>query len=331
MSNTMQALICAHHGPPESLSVGAMTIPAPGPGQVLIRMHAAGLNFPDTLIIQNKYQMKPALPFSPGCELAGTIAAVGAGVDHLHIGDRVAALTNWGSFAEYVLAPVDSLTMVPDSMDLETAGGFTMVYGTSYYALKQRAQLQAGETVLVLGASGGVGLAAVELAKAMGARVIAAASTAEKLAIARDHGADELVNYRDEDLKSAVKALTGANGVDVVYDPVGDSLADPAFRAIGWGGRYLVIGFAGGQIPALPFNLPLVKGAAIVGVFFGDFLARTPALHRQNMADLYALHAAGSLRPLISARYPLADSAAAIRFIMDRRATGKVLILGAAQ
>jgi len=329
-AKTMQALICASHGLPETLAVGEMPLPEPGPGEVVVRMQSAGLNFPDTLIIQNKYQIKPALPFSPGCEMAGIVTAVGEGVESLRPGDRVAALTNWGCFAEYVRAPVDSLTVVPPTMDLEIAGGFTMVYGTSYYALKQRAQLQPGETVLVLGASGGVGLAAVEIAKAMGARVIAAASTAEKLAIAKEHGADALVNYREQDLKAEVKALTGGKGVDVIYDPVGDNLADPAFRTIGWGGRYLVIGFAGGQIPAIPLNLPLVKGASIVGVFFGDFLARTPALHRANMAELYAMHARGDLKPLISARYPLTDSAAAIRFIMDRKATGKVLVVGSA-
>lgn len=326
-NQTMQALICASHGLPESLTVGAMPMPEPGPGEVVIRMQAAGLNFPDTLIIQDKYQMKPALPFAPGCEMAGTVAAVGEGVTTLRPGDRVAALTNWGSFAEYVRAEVDSVSVVPPTMELDIAGGFTMVYGTSYYALKQRGQLRPSETVLVLGASGGVGLAAVEIAKAMGARVIAAASTAEKLAVAQQHGADFLVNYREQDLKASVKALTAGKGVDVIYDPVGDSLADPAFRTIAWGGRYLVIGFAGGQIPAIPLNLPLVKGASIVGVFFGEFLARTPALHRANMAELYAMHARGALNPLISARYPLGDSAAAIRFIMDRKAMGKVLVV----
>lgn len=326
MTETMQALLCEAFGPPEGLVLREVPVPQPGEGEVLIRVHAAGLNFPDTLIIQDKYQIKAPLPFPPGGELAGTVAAVGPGVSRLRVGDRVAALTHWGGFAGYAIAQEARTTVVPETMDLDTAAAFTLVYGTAHHALKQRGALKPGETVLVLGASGGVGLAAVEIAKAIGARVIAGASTTGKLAIARAHGADELVNYAEDDLKAAVKALTGGKGVDVVYDPVGDKLADPAFRTIGWEGRYLVIGFAGGQIPALPLNLPLVKGAAIVGVFWGDFVARDPAGHHANMAELYAMHAEGKLKPLISARFPMAQGGAAIRHMMDRRATGKIIV-----
>lgn len=326
---TMHALLCEDFGPPEALVLREVPVPQPGAGEVLIRIHAAGLNFPDSLIIQDKYQIKAPLPFAPGGELSGVVEAVGAGVTRFRAGDRVAALTHWGGFAEYVAAREDTVTLVPETMDLDTASAFSLVYGTAHHALKQRGALEPGETVLILGASGGVGLAAVEVAKAMGARVIAGASTAEKLAIAEAHGADELVNYAEQDLKSVVKALTGGKGVDVVYDPVGDKLADPAFRTIGWGGRYLVIGFAGGQIPAIPLNLPLVKGAAIVGVFWGDFVARESALHHRNMAELYAMHAEGKLRPLISARFPIAQGGAAIRMIMDRKVSGKVIVTAA--
>lgn len=323
---TMQALMCEEHGPPESLKLRNVPIPSPREGEIQIRVHAAGLNFPDSLIIQDKYQFKPDLPFTPGGEFAGIVTAVGPGVDRFRIGDRVAALANWGGFAEYAVAEANRTTLVPDSMDLETASIFAFAYGTSHYAFKQRAALQAGETILVLGASGGVGLAAVEVAKAMGARVIAGASSDEKLAIANDHGADELVNYTAQDLKSTVKQLAGKGGVDVIYDPVGGSLADAAFRTIAWEGRYLVIGFAAGGIPAVPFNLPLVKGASIVGVFWGDFVSRAPNIHHANMNELYALHAGAKLEPHISARHDLADGAKAIRSIMERKVTGKVVI-----
>ncbi|HEX8058594.1 MAG TPA: NADPH:quinone oxidoreductase family protein [Novosphingobium sp.] len=326
MTETMQALLCESFGPPEGLVLREIAVPQPGEGEVLIRVHSAGLNFPDTLIIEDKYQIKAPLPFAPGGELAGVVEKVGPGVTRLKAGDRVAALTHWGGFAEYAVAQEARTTLVPDTMDLDTASAFTLVYGTSHHALKQRGALQPGETVLVLGASGGTGLSAIEIAKAMGARVIAGASTAEKLAIAKAHGADELVNYAEEDLKARVKALTGGKGVDVIYDPVGDKLADPAFRTIGWEGRYLVIGFAGGQIPAVPFNLALVKGASIVGVFWGDYVARDPAGHHANMAELYAMHAEGKLKPLISERFPMAEGGKAIRHMMDRKATGKVIV-----
>jgi NADPH2:quinone reductase len=322
----MKALVCEHFGPPEELTYTDVATPEPGAGEILIEAQSCGLNFPDSLIIENKYQTKPPLPFSPGGEVSGRIAKLGEGVQGFKTGDRVAALTNWGGFAEYAVAAAAQTTRVPETMDLETASAFTLAYGTSYHALLQRAQLEAGETILILGAAGGVGLAAVEIAKACGAHVIAAASTAEKLALARAHGADVLVNYAKDDLKATMKALTGGRGVDVVFDPVGDRLADPAFRSIGWGGRYLVIGFAGGQIPSLPLNLPLVKGASIVGVFLGDFVARSPALHAQNMAQLYAWHAAGKLKPVISEKFPLSQGGTAIRWMMQRKAVGKVIL-----
>jgi NADPH2:quinone reductase len=325
----MQALMCESFGPPETLVLREVAVPRPGKGEVLIRVYAAGVNFPDSLIIQDRYQIMAPLPFAPGGELAGLVEAVGPGVTRFRPGDRVAALTHWGGFAEYALASEERMTAVPDSMDIDTASAFTLVYGTAFHALGQRGALQPGETVLILGASGGVGLAAVEVARAMGARVIAGASSAQKLAVARAHGAEVLVNYAEQDLKAAIKELTGGKGVDVVFDPVGDTLANPAFRTIGWGGRYLVIGFAGGQIPSLPLNLPLVKGAAIVGVFWGDFVAREPAAHHASMAELYAMHAEGKLQPLISARLPIAEGGAAIRMLMDRKVTGKVIVTAA--
>jgi NADPH2:quinone reductase len=326
MTETMQALMCESFGPPENLVLREVPVPQPGPGEILIRTHAAGLNFPDSLIIQDKYQIKGPLPFAPGGELSGHVVAVGPGVERFGVGDRVAALTHWGGFAQYAVAQAERTTLVPETMDLDTAAAFTLVYGTAHHALAQRGELKAGETVLILGASGGVGLAAIEVAKAMGARVIAGASTADKLAVAQRFGADELVNYAEQDLKAVVKQMTGGKGVDVVYDPVGDKLADPAFRTLGWKGRYLVVGFAGGQIPSLPLNLPLVKGAAIVGVFWGDLVAREPKVHHANMAELYAMHAAGKLKPMISARFPIADGGKAIRLMMDRKVTGKVIV-----
>jgi NADPH2:quinone reductase len=323
---TMRALMCESFGPPENLRLREVPIPQPGAGEILIRTHFAGLNFPESLIIDNKYQYKPPLPFTPGSEVAGVVESVGPDVKDFKPGDRVAALSGIGGFADYVVAKSDSVIGVPETMPLDVAGAFAMAYGTSHHALKQRARLQAGETVLVLGAAGGVGLAAVEIAKAMGARVIAGASTPEKLEVARRYGADELIDYSAQDLKAEVKRLTGGKGVDVIYDPVGDRLAEPAFRTIGWEGRYLVIGFAGGQIPAIPLNLALVKGASIVGVFWGDFVARSPVQHRRNMEELYAWHAAGKLKPLVSERFPLERGGEAIRRMMERKALGKIVI-----
>ena len=293
----MKAVLCVEHGLPEKLVFKDIPTPEPGKGQARIRVHAAGVNFPDTLIIQNLYQFKPALPFSPGGEAAGVIDAIGEGITDLKIGDRVVAMTGNGCYAEQVVANRAQIVPIPGDMPFDIASGFTMTYGTSHHALKQRANLQPGETLLVLGAAGGVGLTAVELGKLMGAKVIAAASSDEKLALCREYGADETINYATEDLKDRVKALTGGTGVDVIYDPVGDRFAEPAFRGIAWNGRYLVVGFAGGAIPSLPLNLPLIKGASIVGVFWGAFTQAEPALHRDNMAELLAWYNAGKLKP----------------------------------
>ena len=321
----MKAVQCVEHGPPEKLVVNEIATPDPGPGQVRVAVRAAGINFPDVLIIQNLYQFKPPLPFSPGGEAAGVIDALGEGVTDLAVGDRVVAMTGNGCLAEYVVASRAQVVAVPGDMPFDVASGFTMTYGTSHHALKQRARLQPGETLLVLGAAGGVGLAAVELGKLMGAKVIAAASTEEKLALCREHGADETINYATEDLKARLKEIA-PKGVDVVYDPVGDRYAEPAFRGIAWNGRYLVVGFAGGAIPSLPLNLPLIKGASIVGVFWGAFTQAEPALHRENMAELLEWYRAGKLKPHVSKHFPLDDGAAAIRWMMDRKATGKVVV-----
>lgn len=322
----MKAVLCVEHGPPEKLVVKDIPTPEPGRGQVRISVKAVGVNFPDTLIIQNLYQFKPALPFSPGGECAGIVSAVGEGVSDLAVGDQVIAMTGNGAMAEEVIAHRGQVVRMPPGMPFDIAAGFTMTYGTSHHALKQRGQLQPGETLLVLGAAGGVGLTAVELGKVMGAKVIAAASSDEKLALCREMGADEVINYASEDLKEWVKALTGGRGVDVIYDPVGDRYAEPAFRSIGWNGRYLVIGFAAGAIPALPLNLPLIKGASIVGVFWGAFTQHEPALHQQNMEELLSWYAAGKLRPHVSRHFALEEGPQAIRWMMDRKALGKVVL-----
>jgi len=322
----MKALLCKTHGLPDTLVYEDAPDPTPGPGEVVIDMKAAGVNFPDVLIIQNKYQFKPELPFAPGAELAGVVSAVGEGVTNARVGDRVIASTGWGAFAEKVKAQAKKVIPIPDGVGFDTAAAFILTYGTSYHALVDRGTLKAGETLLVLGAAGGVGLAAIEIGKALGARVIAAASTPEKLAVCREHGADELVNYTTEDLRERLKALTGGKGPDVVYDPVGGSFAEPAFRSIAWRGRYLVIGFANGEIPRLPLNLALLKGASIVGVFWGDFTAREPQNFASDVATMFGWIAQGKLRPHISARYPLAQGARAIEDMMNRKVVGKVVI-----
>ncbi len=323
----MKALVCVEHGGPEKLVIEDLPTPEPGKGEVRIRMKAAGVNFPDVLIIQNLYQFKPPLPFSPGGEAAGIVEAVGEGVRRFKPGDRVIAMVGDGAFREQFLAREDQLSAIADDMPFDVAAGFVMTYGTSHHALKQRARLQPGESLLVLGASGGVGLAAVDLGRRMGAsQVIAAASSAEKLALCREYGATDTVNYTSEDLKARVKELTGGKGVDVIYDPVGDRYADPAFRTIAWNGRYLVVGFAGGEIPKLALNLPLIKGASIIGVFWGAFTQYEPELHRENMQEIFDWFTKGELKPHISARFPLHEGAEAIRMLMDRKAKGKVII-----
>lgn len=322
----MKALLCVEHGPPEKLVVQDVPEPEPGKGEVRIVMKAAGVNFPDVLIIQNLYQFKPPLPFSPGGEAAGIVDAVGEGVTRFRQGDKVIAMTGNGAFREKFLAHERQVIPMAGDMPFDVAAGFTMTYGTSHHALKQRARLQPGETLLVLGAAGGVGLAAVELGKLMGAKVIAAASSDDKLALTREYGADETINYTTEDLKDRVKELTGGKGVDVIYDPVGDKFAEPAFRSIAWNGRYLVVGFAAGEIPKLPLNLPLIKGASIVGVFWGAFTQHEPKVHEANMAELLTWFAQGKLKPHVSAHLPLERGAEGIRLLMDRKAKGKVIL-----
>jgi len=322
----MKALLCKQHGLPDTLVVEELPDPLPGPGEVVVDMKAAGVNFPDVLIIQNKYQFKPALPFSPGAELAGTIAAVGDGVKGFAVGDRVIASTGHGAFAEKVKVPAKRLTALPDTLDFDTGAAFILTYGTSWHAIKDRAALQPGEAMLVLGAAGGVGLAAIEIGKALGATVIAAASSQDKLAVCREHGADATIDYGSEDFRERIKELTAGKGPDVVYDPVGGAYAEPAFRSIAWRGRYLVVGFASGDIPKLPLNLALLKGAAVIGVFWGEYVAREPASFKRDLHALFELVARGRLKPHISARYPLAQGAQALDDMMNRRVIGKVII-----
>ncbi|WP_431483127.1 NADPH:quinone oxidoreductase family protein [Pseudomonas solani] len=322
----MKAVLCKAFGPAETLVLEEVASPEPKKNEVLIDVHAAGVNFPDTLIIEGKYQFKPPFPFSPGGEAAGTVAAVGEKITYLKPGDRVMALTGWGSFAEQVAVPGYNVMPIPKGIDFNSAAAFGMTYGTSMHALKQRANLQPGETLLVLGASGGVGLAAVEIGKAMGAKVIAAASSAEKLAVAKAAGADELINYSESSLKEKVKELTGGQGADVIYDPVGGDLFDEAIRSIAWNGRLLVVGFASGRIPELPVNLTLLKGAAVVGVFWGSFAQRQPQDNLANFQQLFAWHAEGKLKPLVSQVFPLEKSADAINALGQRKAVGKVVV-----
>ncbi len=323
----MRAVVCKQWGPPESLQVEEVAAPAPKAGEVGIRVHAAGVNFPDLLIIQNKYQFKPPLPFTPGGEVAGVVTRVGEGVSHLKPGDRVLATVPWGGFAEQVAAPGKGAIPLPEEMDFVTAAAFLMTYGTSHHALKDRARMRRGETLLVLGAAGGVGLAAVDLGKAMGARVVAAASSDEKLALCKEYGADELVNYAREDLRERVKELTGGQGADVVYDPVGGSYSEAALRATRWRGRFLVVGFAAGEIPKIPLNLVLLKGCELVGVFWGAFVARETEQHLANVRELMDWYRRGTLRPHVSARYPFERVADALNDLAARRVKGKVVLV----
>ncbi len=323
----MKAIVCKAWGLPETLVIEEQANLVPAAGEIVIDIMAAGVNFPDVLIIQNKYQFKPELPFTPGNELAGTVHAVGEGVSAYKVGDKVFAFVPQGAFAQQVKVTADAVLPMAAGMDFDTAAAITLTYGTSHHAVVDRAQLKAGETMLVLGAAGGVGLAAIEIGKALGARVIAAASTAEKLAVCKEHGADVLINYTTEDLREAIKAATNGKGPDVVYDPVGGSYTEPAFRSIAWRGRYLVIGFANGEIPKLPLNLPLLKGASLVGVFWGDFARREPAHNLAAMQELMRWLAEGKIKPHISARYALADTPQALIDMASRKVTGKIVIL----
>ena len=323
----MRAIRCEEWGGPETLRLRDIPDPVPQKGEVLIRIHAAGVNFPDVLIIQKKYQVQPELPFTPGAEIAGEIEAVGEGVTGYKPGDRVLALCSTGGFAEKIALDAHRCVPIPDSVSFEVAAGLMLAFGTSHHAVVDRGELKPGETILVLGAAGGVGLAAVDIAKAKGARVIAAASSEEKLAICRAHGADATINYATEDLRAAIREHTGGKGPDVIFDPVGGKLAEPAFRSIAWRGRYLVIGFAEGTIPSLPLNLPLLKGASLVGVFWGEFARREPKNQIRMMEDLFAMLARGEIRPLVSKTYSLDQTEDALRDMAARRVTGKIVIL----
>jgi NADPH:quinone reductase-like Zn-dependent oxidoreductase len=326
MGVSVKAILCKEYGPADTLVIEDVPSPVAKGRGVKVRVKAAGLNFPDTLIIEGKYQLKPTLPFSPGGEMSGEVIAVGEKVTRIKVGDRVAGLTGYGAFAEEVIVPEHNVLLLPDGMSDEKAAAFIMVYGTSYYALKQRANIQAGESLLVLGASGGVGRATVELGKAMGARVIAAASSVQKLAVAKAAGADELINYTEEPLKDAIKRLTNSKGVDVIYDPVGGDYTEQALRAMAWNGRHLIIGFAAGDIPKIPANLTLLKGCSVVGVFWGSFTQREPEASAQNMMELMKLYAEGKIDPKISEVFKFEDYAKALGALTERRATGKMVL-----
>lgn len=324
--NIMKAVVCNQYGPPESHSIGELPMPEPKAHEVLIKVEAAGVNFPDLLIIQGQYQFQPPMPFSPGSEVAGVVTAVGENVKTIKAGQRVMALTGFGAFAEYAVAAEFNTFPIPDNLDSTTAAGFSLVYGTSYYALKQRAHIQPNETLLVLGAAGGVGLTAVELGKVMGAKVIAAASSDEKLELAKKYGADLVINYEKENLKERVKALTNGVGADVIYDPVGGDYFEQALRAINWQGRMLVIGFASGSIPKVPVNLTLLKGCQIVGVFWGAFTSREPNENTKNFDELLSFYEKGQIKPLISTALPMSKFSQGLQKLANRKIMGKLVL-----
>ena len=330
----MKALQCVEIGGPDKLEINEVESPSAIPGHVVIDVKSGSINFPDVLMIQGLYQYQPPLPFTPGGESAGIISEIGEDVTKFKVGDKVFAMTGTGAFAEKILAHEGSCTLIPDSMDYDSAAALSMTYGTSLYALKQRANIQPGETLLVLGASGGVGIAAIELGKAMGAKVIAAASTQDKIDMCMAHGADEGFIYpsgnldreQQKELSNKIKELTGGIGANVVYDPVGDSYAEPCLRATAWEGRYLVIGFAAGEIPKIPLNITLLKGCQIVGVFWGAWVGLFPDENKKNFDELFKLHAEGKINPEVSQRYALEDSAEAFSHLANRKAKGKVII-----
>lgn len=322
----MKAVLCKRHGAPDTLVVEDIAPLQPAAGEVVVSVHAASVNFPDTLIIENKYQFKPELPFSPGGEVAGTIKAVGEGVSGWRVGERVIGVCGWGGFADEVRVPVAKLVHLHDGVGMDAAASLVITYGTTHYALQERAQLKPGETLLVLGAAGGTGLSAVELGKLMGARVIAAASSADKLALCRRYGADELIDYSREDLKERLKALTGGRGVDVIYDPVGGPTTEAALRSMAWGGRLLVIGFTAGEIPKPPLNLALLKGCSIVGVFYGRFRDEQPQRAAELMDQLMQWLADGRVQPAVTQRRPLEEAAAALVDVAERRVLGKIVL-----
>jgi NADPH:quinone reductase len=322
----MRALLCTEYGPPERLQLLEVESPEPGPGEVVVSVKAASLNFPDVLIIENKYQFKPPLPFSPGTEFAGIVKSVGDGVTGLRPGDQVMALAMYGAFAEEIKLEASRVHPVPEGFDLVTASALLVTYGTMDHALRDRGALREGETVLVLGASGGIGIASIEIAKAMGGRVLAAASSDDKLAVCREHGAEAVVNYATSDLRDAIKTFTNGKGVDVICDPVGGPYTEPALRSIAWRGRLLVVGFAAGEIPRLPLNLALLKGCSIVGVFWGEFTRREPAVFAKSVEQLAAWYRAGEITPHVSATFDLDHAIDALKLMAARKVVGKVVI-----
>jgi NADPH2:quinone reductase len=322
----VKAVVCRQFGPPESLMIEELPSPRPGPGQAVVSVRAASLNFPDVLVIQNKYQMKPPLPFSPGSELAGVVKEVADGVTSVAPGDRVMAAVAVGAFAEEVAVDAAKLHRIPDGMPDEDASGLLFTYGTCEHALVDRAALQPGETLLVLGASGGIGVAAIEIGVALGARVIACASSEAKLAVCRQHGASDTIDYSRDDLRERVKALTEGKGADVVCDAVGGPYSEPALRSTAWRGRFLVVGFAAGEIPKIPLNLVLLKGCAIVGVFWGDFMRREPALFNESVRNVCEWYGEGKLKPHISEILPMARAAEALQKMASRQVTGKIVL-----
>lgn len=322
----MKALLCTSYGEPDDLTLVDIPNPVPGPGEVAVQIEAVALNFFDTLIIANKYKTKPALPFSPAAEFAGTVESLGAGVTQFAVGDRVMGYAGYGAARERIAISASRLIKIPDSLDVDRAAGLCVTYGTTLHALKDRARLKAGETLVVLGASGGAGLAAVELGKLMRACVIACASSKEKIAFARKHGADDGIDYGSEDLKEALRRVTQGRGADVIYDPVGGPYTEAALRSIAWGGRFLVVGFAAGEIPKLPLNLVLLKGCDVLGVFWGSWIERDPAGHRANTEQLLAWCAEGKLSSHVHAVYPLAEAPVALKAIAARQVMGKVIL-----
>ncbi|MEL7422442.1 MAG: NADPH:quinone oxidoreductase family protein [Bacteroidota bacterium] len=323
----MKAIICIQFGPIDQLQLQEVADPLPAADEILVQVHACSVNFPDTLIVQGLYQYKPKPPFSPGSDIAGTVLAMGEKVKGFKVGGEIVGFASHGGYAEKAVVKANACFPKPPGMDMVKAAAFMMAYGTSYHALKDRARLKEGDTMLVLGAAGGVGLTAVELGHQMGARVIAAASTAEKLAVCQSYGAELTINYTEENLKDRVKELTAGKGVDVVYDPVGGQYSEAALRTMGWNGRYLVVGFAAGDIPKIPLNLPLLKGCQIVGVFWGAFATKFPGKNMQNTMELIQWFAQGKLKPQIHATYPLADAVQALQDIQARKVKGKAVIV----
>jgi len=322
----VKAVVCKTWGAPETLVVEEKPAPVADAGKVVISVKAASVGFPDTLIIQNKYQTQPELPFTPGSEVAGVIKAVGTGVEGWKVGDRVYAQTSYGGYAEEVATEADKLLAIPDAMDFPSAASLGSAYGTSYYALTERGSLKAGETLLVLGAAGGVGMAAVEIGRALGAKVIACASSEDKLAVCRQHGADETINYATEDLRARVKEITKGKGLDVVIDPVGGKYSELALRDMNWGGRLLVIGFTAGEIPKIALNLPLIKGCSVIGVWWGGLGRRSPERRREIVAELGRWFTDSKIKPHVCATYPLEHAAEALNALMQRKATGRVIL-----